>query len=420
VANLRGAISYPVLMPDGAVLQLRGYDNASGLFLHGGADMKPIPDPPPAEEVAEARAFLLDKYLRDFPWVSEADRANYLAALMTPLLREVIGSLLPFVLITAPERGSGKTLLALFLEILYGASMRTLPKDDAETRKSITAALRGPHPVIIFDNIPEHATISAPSLAAAVTLPMWSDRILGQSREGTWPNDRLWGATATNLRVGGDFAQRSILVRIDYGRPRPDLRSRFAIADIDQWTEQNRGEVIRALLVLARDWQANGPHRSGHVMRGFTRWAQVLGAILAHHDIPGFLGNRDEIVAHDDAEVWGRFLSAWRGHYGGQAKTTREVLADAASWSELADALPSTRDGGPHTTKTLGNALAAHEGRWYGNLALRRAGDQQRAALWRVDQHVAAVCPVCGEPLDHVLGDAGMASHPTCSEQAQP
>ncbi|MGH3403798.1 MAG: DUF3854 domain-containing protein, partial [Streptosporangiaceae bacterium] len=394
VPKLRGVVSYPVLRGDGSILQAPGYDKQSGLFLHGRIGMDPIPVQPSAEDAASARKFLMDEYLRDFPWVSDADKANYLAVLMTPLLREVVNGLFPFVDITAPERGSGKTLLAQFLEILYGASMRTLPKDDAEMRKSISAALRGPHPVIIFDNIPEYATISSPALAAVLTMPMWTDRILGQSREGTWPNDRLWVATGTNIRLGGDFGQRAVLTRIDYGAPRPDLRAGFAIPDIDLWTADNRGEVIRALLILARSWQVAGAQRGSARMRNFTRWAEVLGGILGHHEIPGFLGNRDEIETHDDdAATWGHFLAVLRAQYGEIAKTTREILTDAAARKELADALPSTADGGPHTTKTLGKALSAHEGRWYSggpgefHLALRRAGDQQRAVLWRVAKH---------------------------------
>jgi hypothetical protein len=394
VPRLRGVVFFPVLLADGTVLQDSGYHQASGLYLHGGGDIKPLDASPSAQDVAAARAFLLGRYLGDFPWVSDADLANYLAVLLTPLLREIIAGLFPFAVITAPERGSGKTLLALFFEILYGASMRTLPKDDAEMRKSITAALRGAHPVIIFDNIPEYSTITAPSLAAAVTLPTWTDRILGQSREGTWPNDRLWCATGTNVRVGGDFAQRTVLIRIDFGRPRPDLRGGFAIQNIDQWTAANRGEVIRALLVLAADWYNAGAPRSGHVMRGFTRWAQVLGGVLAHHRIPGFLENREEIVAHDeDAETWGHFLAVWRGQYGEIAQTARAVLTDAATRPELRDALPSTRDGGPHTSRTLGNALAAHEGRWHGDLAVKRVGGAQRSVLWRVVKHVPDAGP---------------------------
>ena len=396
-----------------------GYHATSGLFLHAGVDMEPVPAEPSTEDVAAAKKFLLEEYLTDFPWVSDADKANYLAILMTPLLREIIAGLFPFVDLTAPERGSGKTLLGLFLQVLYGASTRTLPKDDAEMRKSITASLRGPSPVIIFDNIPEYSMISSPSLAAVLTLPAWSDRILGQSREGTWPNDRLWCATGTNIRLGGDFAQRSVLVRIDYGRPRPDLRAGFKIEDIDLWTAENQGTIIRALLMLVRSWHLAGAPRASHAMRGFTRWAQVLGGILGHHEIPGFLENRDEITAHDDdAEAWGHFLAVLRGHYGTKAKTARQILDDAAAWKELGDALPPTRDGGPHTTKTLGNGLSAHEGRWYGDppLAIRRTGEQQRAALWQVQ--VADACQVCGDRLDPVLAAAGDKTHPGCAEDA--
>ncbi|GIJ22904.1 hypothetical protein Vlu01_35280 [Micromonospora lutea] len=40
---------------------------------------------PTPEQVADARAFLLDRFLRDCPWASPADRANYVALLVTPI-----------------------------------------------------------------------------------------------------------------------------------------------------------------------------------------------------------------------------------------------------------------------------------------------------------------------------------------------
>jgi hypothetical protein len=375
VPSLRGVASYPLLLPDGTVLQQPGYDQASGLYLHQSMTLRPVPEKPTTQEITAARAFLLDKYLRDFPWTSPADKANYLAALLTPPLREVIADLFPLVYVTAPERGTGKSLLTELLTIVYGGAIRAFPENDGEMRKVITATLRGAEAVIVFDNV-DRVVKSAP-LAAVLTARTWTDRILGGSRDGKWPNDRLWTLTGTNVTLGGDHAQRSVRVAIDYGRPDPDLRKGFAIPDIAQWTQANRGQVIQAALILARAWQVAGAPETDHVMRGFTRWARIIGGILAHHEIPGFLANREETQVHDeDYAEWDRFLHMLLSLYGEKPQLARGILADAAANQTLADAMPSTSDGGPWTRRTLGKALAAHQGRWYDGLSLRSEEDK--------------------------------------------
>ena len=132
-----------------------------------------------------------------------------LGVLLTPLLREIVRDVFPFVYITAPERGSGKTLFAELVNIIYnpGADLRVLPADEKEIEKTITSALRGAAPVVVFDNVTQ--TIKSAALAALLTMRNWTARILGGSRDGTYPNDRLWMCTGTNVSLGGDFAQRS-------------------------------------------------------------------------------------------------------------------------------------------------------------------------------------------------------------------
>jgi len=206
--------------------------------------------------------------------------------------------------------------------------------------------------------------------------------------DGKWPNDRLWTLTGTNITLGGDHAQRSVRVAVDYGKPNPDLRIGFAIPDIAQWTQVSRGQVIQAVLMLARAWQVAGASETDHVMRGFTRWARVVGGILAYHEIPGFLANREDIQVHDeDYAEWDRFLHMLFSVYGDRPQLARGILDDAAADRELADAMPSTADGGPWTRRALGKALAAHEGRWYDGLSIRSETDKHaKVQRWSVRQ----------------------------------
>ena len=390
--RLRGIANFPVPLLDGTILQQPGYHSESGLYLPEGIGVPVVPDKPTAKQVQGSLDFLTNKFLRDFPWCGPADKANALGALLTPLLREIIRDVFPFGVITAPERGSGKTLLAELISGIYnpGAALRVMPADEKEIEKTITSALRGAAPVIVFDNVAH--VIKSPSLAALLTMRNWTARILGGSRDGTYPNDRLWICTGTNVMLGGDFAQRSFRSGMDYGKPNPDMRTGFAIEHIKEWAKAHRGELLWYLLVLIRAWQLGGAERdTRHVMRGFTPWAQVTGGVLAFHGIDEFLANRDEVVGQDDeAADMARFIMMLHTAYGDRGFTARQILDDVAADRAREDAMPPTLDGGKWTPRSLGKLMASKQGQFYGKplRTLRRKNDHSGIAWWRVAEWV--------------------------------
>ena len=146
---LRGVVHAPVLRrPDGGLVQQPGYDPQTGLYLHPALDLKPVPGDPSDSDIAAAKHLLLDVLLADFPWVRDADRANYLAALFTPALRPLTG-LSPFYAIDAPERGSGKTLLGVDIPRAVPRCARAaLPRRQRRDEKGDPQqpAGRGQHP----------------------------------------------------------------------------------------------------------------------------------------------------------------------------------------------------------------------------------------------------------------------------------
>jgi hypothetical protein len=397
VPVLQGVVSVPVLRKDGSLVQEPGYDRRSGLFLDTTLKMRPVPEAPTPHDIAEAKGLLLGLLLADFPWAGDADRANYLAALVTPILRRYAFTLSPFLVITAPERGSGKTLLAEILRLIYEASMRPYASAAGEMRRAVTAALRDVKPVICFDNIGSGQTVDSPQLAQILTQEQWSDQLLGLSRDVTLVNDRLWACTGTNVRLGGDLPGRSVLVSLDYGGPNPDQRTDFAVKrhkgkDLDEWVREERGEVYHALLTLVRAWIAAGAPRSGHVMRGYTRWAQACGGFLAFHETPGFLGNRASVQAHDsEAEIMIPFLTAWRALFGDQWIRAETLLGTPS----LTAVIPRKKNGDLHATAiSLGKALGEISGRWYGEpddqMTIRHTYDtHDKVKSWRVETAIA-------------------------------
>ncbi|MDF5755805.1 hypothetical protein [Spongiactinospora sp. TRM90649] len=392
---LAGVTAVPIIRPDGTTLTCPGYDPATRLFHRPTLTVGAIPDQPTPDATGAARDFLFGEVLGDFPWDSDASRANYLALLMTPLLRLYMGGLPPFGLISATTRGSGKTLLTEIMRAAYGLRMTAWVRREEEMSKTITSLLKDTvEPVICFDNVDSFDTISHGVLAALLTSTEWSARLLGASSMATAVNDRLWLATGNNLTVGGDMASRSVLTRLDPRTERPEERTGFVIDDMWEWLKApaNRIRLLRALLVLARAWIAAGAPRAVVKLRNFSAWAQVMGGLTAFHGVEGFLANRDELEAADEEETsTAAFLLKWHEKFGAEPKRSTELVDSArmdnvhGTWVDPWDGtFPSViKDGKsiPFTAKGLGRFLSARRDRIFAGLVLVGVWDS-KSKVW--------------------------------------
>lgn len=395
---LHRIISTPVLRRDGTLLQDPGYDPATGFYLAGNQHLRRIPEQPTAAEVKESREFLLDRFLRDFPWRSDADRANYLALLVTPLIRPYTRALSPFGMIEASMPGSGKTILAGCVGLLVGQRVLTWTDSEEELRKAITTVLADSVGVIVFDNLAEGAMVNSAVLARLVTERNWSDRRLGTNSAANFINDRLWLATGNNLRTGGDMASRSVWVRLDPNCPRPEARTGFTIPNLDSWILDpgNRATVLRHVLILILDWTNNGAPTASSVpqMRQFTPWARHLGGFLEHHQVGGFLANADSVRELDEEDgEWRAFLMAWDDIHGDVRLTSQQLRQSGeptTGTDPWAGTFPTDRAGKPLSVKSLGWRLRGQIDRWHGDVVLRSATDKHlNSKLWWVERQAS-------------------------------
>lgn len=338
VSPFRGIAGAPLLRPDGTLLQDPGYDKQTGLYLASKIPLDPVPARPTRKQVEQARSFILDRFLCDFPWIDEADRANYVGVLVTPILRKFTRALSPFIVYTATMPSSGKSILTGGPGMLYGQRVFTWPEGDAsdtDLKKSITSVFGDPVGTVIFDNLAEGTVIKSPILARLITGQTWDERLLGGNIIGSYANDRLWCATGNNLQLGGDMASRTVMIRLDPDMPRPEERppSAFTIPNLDQWIMEpaNQRKVLWHLLVLVLDWTGSGhPEAAAMAMRQFTPWARHIGGFLDHHGIKGFLANVDSVRgSDDDAAIWGAFLARWHERHPDDWLTAHELRLDA-------------------------------------------------------------------------------------------
>lgn len=329
--ELHGVTHTPILRPDGTVLDTPGYDQATGLLYlpNNGLTVPPIPDTPTAEEIAQAVALILEP-VADFPFVSERHRTNWVGAMFTPVMRTILPPPFPWFVVTAPQPGSGKTLLVKAIGIVHGMVTRPeLPSEGEEQRKLITAILADTTaPVALFDNLA--GVVRSSVLEALLTSASYSDRLLGATKNLTLTNDRLWMGTGNNAKIGGDLARRTYDVAIDPKGPNPFLRTGFTIGNLEVWMEERRGEYLGALLTVARGWVLAGKPSRELRSDSYAGWDGALRGMLAWAGLGDDFGQNQGstvgAVSEDDAD-WAAFLAEVHRVLGGAAFRSKDVLA---------------------------------------------------------------------------------------------
>ena len=76
-------------------------------------------------------------------------------------------------------------------------------------------------------------------------------RILGVSKNMTVPNRSTWMVTGNNIRLGGDMPRRCYQIRLNAKSSKPYSGRKFKHPDLLRWVEDNRSELLHALLVIA-------------------------------------------------------------------------------------------------------------------------------------------------------------------------
>jgi hypothetical protein len=379
---LEGITETPVLRADGTVLTTPGYDAASRLVYAParGLIVPTVPARPSPEDCRRA-VDLLAEAVNDFPFENEASRANAHALMLTPVVRPAIPGQVPMALIDATKAGTGKGLLiGLASQTTTGrpAAMLAAPTREEEWHKTLLSVLARGTTFLAIDEADE---LASPALASVLTAPTFEGRLLGRSEVVGFPQRITWAAAGNNIRVGGDLARRCYWVRLDAKTARPWQRQGFLHPDLLAWAAERRGDLLAALLTIARAWFAAGrPAANVPQLGGF----------------PGFLGNLETFYEQADQEAgeWEAFLNTVGDAYGIEPFTAGDLAARISDeGTALRNALPeelvNALDKKPGTFKTkLGRTLGKRAGTRYGDQGIRldRDGEDSRSgvAIWRI------------------------------------
>ena len=156
VPVLDGVVDYPVFLPDGRILSTPGYDRLNGILYQPPTDLVvSVPECPTQRQAAEAAQRLLD-VVSDFPFAGDADRAAWLAGVLTPVARFAFSGPAPLFLAEGNCRGVGKGLLlnvAARIVTGQGFAVCSYTNDREELRKLITSIVMQGDRMVLFDNL---------------------------------------------------------------------------------------------------------------------------------------------------------------------------------------------------------------------------------------------------------------------------
>lgn len=377
--SLVGISEAPILRSDDTLHSVPGYDVTTQLYVEGRFPEITLPDVITLEDAKRAAEFLLSPF-QEFPWVDHGlDRAGLLAYMITLALRPQLPTA-PLFCFTATSPGSGKGLAVETANIIVrGRDAATMPPvqgsgGEDESRKRITALLMQGVASINLDNWTK--PIGGESMNALLTTTEWTDRVLGRSETVTLPARITLAATGNNLSVAGDMTRRSLLIQLDAGVERPELR-KFKETNLLHRVQQDRAALLTALFTILKGYQqAGSPGNDVNLLGRFEQWTAAVCGPIRWLGFPDPLESQERLREQDpEADNLKQLLTAWHGLLGDEW-TSAGALIDAAlqdgvsnfnttDKSALEEALQEVaRDGrGGINRNTLGWFLRRYTGR---------------------------------------------------------
>lgn len=370
--TLAGVRHAPSFAAGGRLVTESGYEAESGLYLSLEGLEGVLADMPEAVALG-----LLWELLTDFPFSDVGSRAHALAMILQPYCRDLIVGPTPLYLVDAPTRGSGKGLLVDLAAILATgdlAPVMPLSADQDEQEKRVTATLAAGQTFILLDDV---TTLRSNVLNAVLTGELWRGRILGESRMVTVRNDALWAATGNNVVVSDEMARRIAPIRLDPGCERPEERTGWK-HPLPDWCRENRVALVGACLSLVKAWVDAGMPAGARTLGRYECWAAVMGGILAHAGVPGFLTNRERLHEQSDRDTqeWTAFCVAWWAAFQGRPVTAGEVFPLLRERQLLLDLWANRQP--LSAQQRLGHALDTRRDRVFGDFRILAAGRHGR------------------------------------------
>ena len=405
---LTAIIHGPTLRADGSILEMAGYDDATGLLLEPHTSFAPVPQRPSWEDGLAALA-RLDKIVSKFPFVGQADKAVWFAGLLTAAIRRSLPTS-PMFAFTAPTAGTGKSYMAdLIATIVTGEAAPALSqgRSEEETEKRLTGVLLAGHTIINLDNCT--LAVDGDFLCQVLTQPIVEVRKLGGHDVWRVPGSATMLATGNSLVIAGDMTRRALVCNLDAGVERPELRE-FDFNPVEMAKRGRAGYLVDVLTIL-RAFHVAGSPRQAKPLGSFEAWSDRVRSALIWLDVADPCATMERIRKSDPKlSSLREVLHGLHKAFGNSRVRVREIINEATSPAgafgtgssftpkdykhpDLREALLSVAgEGGAINSRRLGKWLSGNLGRPVDGLRLMEAGaDRDGVKLWMVDSNVPPI-----------------------------
>lgn len=325
--RVRGVVSIPRFARDGSLLTTEGYDAVTQDYISPDPNVE-IPEVPATvtgDHVQEALWWLLAEALRDVPFSDSfeggdstpiyqaekdadeyplpnwergaASRANFLALVLQPFVRNMIHGPCPAYHVDKTTHAEGGTLITHMPSVIYSGGHlqgRGKPTDSDEFQKSLLSVMLTMPPYVLFDNL--SGKIESGDLAMAITSQRYAGRQLGFTRDVSCEVVGSFIYTGVGIEFSKELHRRNVPVRIDANMDDP--RHRSFKYDFDEFLVNNRGRLIWSCLVLIKNWVQAEAKPGGATLGSFEKWAGVMSGILDAAGVGGFLENMEAYREH--------------------------------------------------------------------------------------------------------------------------
>lgn len=268
-----------------------GYDEQTLYFT---VDKVPYRLDMPLEE---AIAYLVNLY-KDFPFIvdrsnGEPNRSPDGSHLMENRSFAVIlglaiaafgndlweGMLKPGFVTLANQSGTGKTtLIRLAVCPPFGeVDHKPMPKTEEEIRKNLTTFLN--RPIAFFDNA--KGFLDSASLEAFMTSPVYSDRMLQQSKSISGKPGFV-AISGNNLQLNKDLFRRFLVCELFCEEEdATEFEPENPISPTWPNQKENRAAICSALWSILRHWESEGsPQLTKGLINSYEEFSGILGGIV--------------------------------------------------------------------------------------------------------------------------------------------
>jgi hypothetical protein len=276
-------VPLPVLNDGELIFPRKGYDDKLYSFLSPNA-----PDVNKNLPLAEAKE-LIEMIFSEFCFESEQDKVNAIAALITPYLRCLYNRetcRTPIFFYIANRERAGKDYCAeIRCIVYYGQSFSETPitndngkVNEDEFRKKLVGKFKSGCNIFHSEN--NKGYINSAELEKLATSEYFTDRLLGQNNNITFPNILEISLSAnTGITYTPDFANRSIFINLMLDLEDPNQR-KFKVSDLHHYVKEHRNDILSALYAFVREWYIKGMPAGTNPFASYPEWARVCGGVM--------------------------------------------------------------------------------------------------------------------------------------------